>query len=67
MNLVEMLERRRHLPEHDVGVAAVHLADVVALKCAHEALGHAIGLRTAHRRMDWLDAQVPGQRVRIFG
>jgi hypothetical protein len=32
MNLVEMPERRRHLFEHDVGAAAVHLADVVAFK-----------------------------------
>ena len=48
MNLVEMLERRWHLPEHDVGVAAVHLADVVAFKCVHEALAMPLdcGLQT---------------------
>jgi hypothetical protein len=42
------------LSEHDVGAAAVHLADVVAFKRVYEALGHAIGLWAAHRRMDGL-------------
>lgn len=66
MNLVKVLERRGHLPQHDVGAAAVHLADVVAFKGVREALGHAIGLRAGHRRVDGLDAQVLDQRVRIL-
>ena len=58
MDVVEMLERRRHLPQHDVGITAVHSTHVIALERVHEALSHAIGLRAAHRCVDWLDAQV---------
>src|SRR5690349_7889394 len=66
MNLVEMLKRSWHLSQHDVCAAAVHLADVVAFKRVHEALGHAVRLRTAHRGVDGFDAQLLDQGMRIL-
>lgn len=66
MHLIEMLERGRHLSQHDVCAGAIHLADVIAFKRVHEALGHAIGLRTAHRGVDGFDAQLLDQGMRIL-
>lgn len=59
MQLVEVLEGRGHLRHHRPCVGQVHAAHVVALERVHEALGHAIALRTAHRRVDRLQTQLP--------
>lgn len=66
MDLIKMLESGRHLPQDDGGVAAVHLADVIAFKRVHEALSHVIRLRAAYRRVHRLDAQILRQCVRVF-
>ena len=58
MHLVEVLEGRSHLRHHGSRVGEVHAADVVALERVYEALGHAIALRAAHRRVDRLQAQL---------
>lgn len=60
MDFVEVLERVWQLRQHRRCVAQVHAAHVVALEGVHEALGHAIALRTANRRVDWLQAQRSG-------
>jgi hypothetical protein len=65
MHLVEMPEGVRQLGQHDGAVAAVHAADVIAFKCVHEALGHAIRLRAVDRRVHRFDPQFMRQGVRL--
>ena len=67
MNLVEMLEGVRHLLQYGLGGTAVHLVDIIAFERVHKALGHAIRLRAAHRRMHGLDAQLLCQCMRVLG
>jgi hypothetical protein len=50
------------LLQHDVCAAAVHLADIVAFKRVYEAIGHAVGQGTKHRRIDWLNTQLFDRR-----
>ena len=66
MNFVEVPECRWHLPQYDIGAAAVHLANVIAFERVNKALGHAIGLRAAYRGADRLDTQVLDQFMRFL-
>ena len=67
MDLVEVLKGVRQLGEYGISRAAVHLADVVSLQSVHEALGHAIRLRAAHRCMNRRDAQLSSDSVGFMG
>ena len=60
MHLVEVFECRSHLRHHRPRIGQVHAADVVTLERVDEALGHPVALRAAHRRVDRLQAQLPG-------
>lgn len=66
MHLIEMRKGVRQLSENDFCAAAVHQVHVVSFKCVHEAFSNAIRLRTAYRRVYWLDAQFARQRVRFM-
>ena len=55
---VEVLEGRRQLVHYGGCVGQVHQTDVVALEGVDEALGHAVALRAADRRVRRLEAQL---------
>ena len=65
MDFVEVLKRVWQLSQHRRCIAQVHTAYVVTLEGVHEALGYAIALRTAHGRVDWLQAQRSGNATRL--
>ena len=67
MDLVEVLERRRQLRQNGPGIAEVHATDVVALERVDEALGHAVALRAAHRRVDRREAERLGDASSFAG
>jgi hypothetical protein len=48
------------------GSAAIHLADVIPLEGIHKAFRHAVGLRTADRRMDRRQTQLSGNGMRLM-
>jgi hypothetical protein len=63
MNLFEIRKSAWQLSENDFGIAAVHQADVVPFKRVNEALSHAVRVRAAHWRMDWLNSQRAPERA----
>src|SRR3977135_1327687 len=67
MDLVEVLERRRQLRQDGPSIASVHATDVVALEGVDEALGHAVALRAAHRRVDWCQTERPRDASSFMG
>lgn len=58
MQLVEVLEGHGHLRHYRSRIGKVHTAGIVPLEPVHEALGHAIALLAAYRRVDRLQAQL---------
>ena len=60
MHLVEVFECRSPLRHHRSRIGQVYAADVVALERVDEAPGHPVALLAAHRRVDRLQAQLPG-------
>ena len=65
--LVKVLARRRQLCQHGSCIAEIHPTDVVALERVDEALGHAVALRTAHRRVDRRQAERPSDTPSLVG
>ena len=65
MHLVEVLEGRWQLLQHRSRVTQVHAGHVVTLEGVDEALGHAVALRAAHRRVDRLEPQRLGNAARL--
>ena len=57
MLLVEVLKGGRQLCQYRLDVSQIHTRHVVAFEGVHEALGHAVALRTADRCVDGLEAQ----------
>ena len=66
MDLVEVLEGGGELGQHCCRVAEVHPALVVAPERVDEALGHAVALRAAHRRVDGRQPERAGDAARVM-
>ena len=67
MHRVEVLERCWQLAQNRGGISQVHPAEVIAPECVDEALGHAVALRAAHRRVDGLKPQLPRDLLGVGG
>lgn len=65
MLLVVMLERGGQIACRSRCVRRRHEGDVVAIHALHEALGHAVTLRAAHRRGRWLQADGHCEPARV--
>lgn len=67
MHFIEVLERRWQLRQYGPCILQVHSVDVVPFERIDETLGHAIALRTAYRRVDWLEPQLSGDASGFSG
>src|SRR5882672_7942028 len=65
VHLVEVLERGRQLSKNRWRIAQVHAAQVVAPEGIDEALSNAVALWAAHRCVDRLQAQRPGDALGV--
>jgi len=65
VDFVEVLEGHSHLSHHRPCIGQVHPADVVALEGVDEALGYVVALRTAHGRVDRLQAKLSDNLPRL--
>lgn len=55
MHFIEVLEYRWQLIHDRLSIRQIHAAAVIAPERVDEALGHAVALRTAHRRVGLSD------------
>ena len=66
MRFVVVLEGQSQVMCGSIGIGLGHEGNIIALHGLDEALGHAVALRAAHGRGQWMQADLGGERTRFY-
>ena len=66
MLLIVMLKGNCQVTQRRFSIRLGHVRHIIPLDRLHEALGHAVALRAAHRCGHWLQTDLSSKQTRLF-